>query len=117
MTSGRVHSLPSTLPSKPFGGIMGSMRFMSSILFALVVMLGPAVSGDPMVVPLVYAQADSADIGSDKAVEIARKQASGRVLDVQRKGATGSAAYEVKILQDDGHVKTIKIGAQDGATL
>jgi len=60
---------------------------------------------------------ETADIGSDRAVELARAAAPGRVLDVQRNEESSPPRYEVKILQDDGHVRTIRIAVETGEQL
>lgn len=92
-------------------------------IFAVPILVALAFGGlvpvlMPAVLPAAQAQEDTtADIGSDRAVELARAQTSGRVLGVQRDAEASPPAYEVKILQEDGHVKIIRIDLSNGATL
>jgi uncharacterized membrane protein YkoI len=95
------------------------MRSISAVAIVLSLALGGLV---PVLIPggLPAARAQeagTADIGSDRAVELARSQTSGRVLGVQRDAEASPPAYEVKILQEDGHVKIIRINLSNGATL
>jgi uncharacterized membrane protein YkoI len=55
-----------------------------------------------------------ADVGRDQAAAIARQQAEGRVLSVDRVDAGGRAAWRVKILTARGEVKVIFVDAATG---
>ena len=55
-----------------------------------------------------------ADVGRDQAAAIARQQADGRVLSVDRVEAGGRAVWRVKILTARGEVKVIFVDAASG---
>jgi uncharacterized membrane protein YkoI len=55
-----------------------------------------------------------ADVGRDQAAAIARQQADGRVLSVDRVDAGRRAVWRVKILTARGEVKVIFVDAASG---
>ena len=55
-----------------------------------------------------------ADVGRDQAAAIARQQADGRVLSVDRVESGRGAAWRVKILTARGEVKVIFVDAATG---
>ncbi|MBT8445618.1 MAG: hypothetical protein HKO62_10735 [Gammaproteobacteria bacterium] len=61
---------------------------------------------------MLLAQAE--DIGEDKAADIAAQASGGRVLGVEWAETGPAAHYAVKVLLEDGVVKTIKVAAQSG---
>lgn len=64
---------------------------------------------------MLVAQAE--DIGEDKAADIAAQASGGRVLGVEWTETGPAAYYAVKVLLEDGVVKTIKVAAQSGDVL
>jgi uncharacterized membrane protein YkoI len=55
-----------------------------------------------------------ADIGRDQAAAIARQQADGRVLSVERVDAGRRAVWRVKVLTSRGEVRVIFVDAATG---
>ncbi|GAC1528910.1 MAG: hypothetical protein NVS2B4_07050 [Ramlibacter sp.] len=75
------------------------MRLLSRLLLALLVLCcAPAW----------------ADIGRDEAAAIARQQADGRVLSVERVDAGRRAVWRVKLLTARGEVRVIFVDAATG---
>ena len=61
--------------------------------------------------------AGQATISEDAAMEAAKSGNDGRVLDVMLDEAHSPKAYKVKMLSEDGVVRTILIDAETGKTL
>lgn len=55
-----------------------------------------------------------ADVGRDEAAAIARQQADGRVLSVERVDAGGRTVWRVKVLTSRGEVRVIFVDAATG---
>jgi uncharacterized membrane protein YkoI len=55
-----------------------------------------------------------ADVGRDEAAAIARQQADGRVLSVERVDAGRRAVWRVKVLTSRGEVRVIFVDAATG---
>lgn len=61
--------------------------------------------------------AQGAVISESAAAASAQRAVKGRVLSVQLADAGGQPIYRVKILTDEGRVRTVVINAQSGAVL
>ena len=59
------------------------------------------------------AQADQARISSEQAASIAGTTTKGRVLDV----TYANGVYRVRVLQDDGRVRTVRVDANTGRVI
>lgn len=89
-----------------------------SALLLLIVAAGPGVA-------LTHAQSAastssqsartaSAQISAADAAEIVRRQHGGRVMGVQTRQRDGRVVYQVRILQDDGRMRTINVDGHSG---
>lgn len=56
----------------------------------------------------------SPQIGADQAAAIVRDRTGGRVLNVRPTAESGRAGYAVKILLNEGRVRTVVIDAKSG---
>lgn len=59
----------------------------------------------------------TASISSSQAAETVRARFGGRVLNVDRREREGRVVYRVKILQDDGRLRTVLVDASSGRIL
>lgn len=64
-----------------------------------------------------WALAQAASISSSQAAEAVRARFGGRVLNVDRREREGRMVYRVKILQDDGRLRTVLVDANSGRIL
>lgn len=59
----------------------------------------------------------AAQISKDQAVDIVRSRFSGKVLGASKRSSGGRPVYHVKILTDDGRVRTVKVDGVSGRIL
>jgi uncharacterized membrane protein YkoI len=76
-------------------------------LLAGVIFACRAVAAEPVVPP-----PPPLAIGPDHAAEIAREQTGGRILDVRP--ASGSSAYEVRVLLNEGRIRRVVVDVNSG---
>gem|GEM_PF-1189727 len=59
----------------------------------------------------------AASISSSQAAEAVQSRFGGRVLNVDRRERDGRAIYRVKVLQDNGRIRTVLVDANSGRIL
>lgn len=64
-----------------------------------------------------WALTQAASISSSQAAEAVQSRFGGRVLNVDRRERDGRVVYRVKILQDNGRLRTILVDANSGRIL
>ena len=88
---------------------MNPMRRLSIILIFAALALGPlgASADDHDGAPIVIAQSGGKSLS--EAVEQVRRQTGGRILSAETKVEGGREVHHIKVLTEDGKVKTHKV--------
>lgn len=83
------------------------------MLLVLAFAAGPAVARDlDAAQPIVVADNDGMTLS--EAVESVRQRTKGRIISAETKGKNGNEVHHIKVLTDDGKVKTFKIQGRKG---
>jgi len=64
-----------------------------------------------------WALTQAASVSSSQAAEAVRARFGGRVLNVDQRERNGQVVYRVKILQDNGRLRTVLVDANSGRIL
>ena len=88
---------------------MNLMRRLSIVLIFAALVLGPlgASADDHDAGPIVVAQNNGKTLS--EAVEQVRRQTGGRILSAETKISGGREVHHIKVLTEDGKVKTHKV--------
>ena len=64
--------------------------------------------------PVVADSHDAAPVTLDEAIALVRDRADGKVLRAESKRRDDALVYEIRVLTDDGHVRTFVVDARTG---
>src|SRR5690625_1393689 len=74
----------------------------------------PLPHAQPTSYPNRTARAASCQVPAAGAAESVGEQYGGRIMDVQTRQRDGRIIYQVRVLQDDGRMRTINVDGQSG---
>ena len=90
-------------------------QLLSALLLAAAAGPGaPLTHAQPASTPNQNARAASSQVTAAGAAEIVRQQYGGRIMGVQTRQRDGRVIYQVRVLQDDGRMRTINVDGQSG---
>ena len=96
--------------------VLKTTAFLTGIS-VLCITTGLALGHDREDKDLESVQATSAKISMEQAIQTAKTQFSGRVVEAELEAEDGTLVYEVKVLSASGETQEIEIDAQSGEVL
>lgn len=94
-----------------------TLRLALALSLAWTLGLPVPISGLPSAISVAEAQEPAARFSPAQAAALVQKQFGGKILKVDTFERGGRVIYRVKILQEDGRIRTLNVDGQSGKVL